>query len=300
MVSRRAVLASSSTAVLAALAGCASGDGDSTAAPTAEPTDKPTTEPTAEPTTDGGPREVTGERVSPSAVPDGATVGVTTPELFGLVMDAADADGRVDLQSGGGADRDETLALGEFEYLRFRGETYKPTASFAGFAEEATYKYELEAVDDGEVGEDASVTSYDSLNETEQAAVDRLLNGSVNIGHHEDRTADEGVREVTGYEYVRVDGQTYRPLTTVGDYGPHHMLTLDAADPGEDAQVVTIADDVPDAGWRGVVESVVSADRTVRLDSASNVDELTAYVESVDYVASVAAVADVSVVRQVE
>jgi hypothetical protein len=296
MVSRRRLLQTTGTAMLAAVTGCASSDGDAAT----ESTEEPTTAATGDSTTEReGQRHLTGEQVAASDVPDGATVSVTTPELYSLVLDAASADGRVDLQSGGDADRDETLALGQFEYVEFRGETYEPTASFAAFAAEAAYKYKLEAVDDGEVEEDDEVTSYDSLNDAERAAVDRLLNGSVTIGHHEDRTADD-VRDVTGYEYVRVDGQTYRPQTTVGDYGPHHMLRLDAADPGEDAQVVRIADDVPDAGWRGAVTTVAGEDRTLRLDEVSDPDELAEYVESVDYFASVAAVATVSVVGEAE
>lgn len=303
MVSRRNVLRTGGMALCAAVAGCANAPGstdDTTTDDTTDPGSNGTTEESTHPR-----RILTGERVDAAAVPDGETVAVTAPYLHQLVEDAASADERVDLDaaSSGPADRDETLALGQFEFLQFRGGNYEASTSFAGFAEEASYEYSLEPVD-GEVDGDVLEYGDADLNENERVVVEELLDsGSVFVGHHEGHPA--GIEPVRRHQYVRANGETRRILVTIGDYASHHMLTLDDASPGKDAQVVTVADRVPEFAW---VDALRTAARggDVDLRDVENADGLVEYVDdrerenAVDYVVTVDAVAEVGVVREVE
>lgn len=287
MPTRRALLRDGAgAAVLAALAGCQS----------ALPSSRNTT---TQPESSGASEDrLDADPVDPDAVADGATVGVASPDLHDLVADAAERDGRVDLRSDGSADRDETLALGEFEYVRFAGETYESTASFAGFGEESTAEFSLLAVDSDEVSTDAGVTTYESLSDREQAVADDLLaNGSISVGRHERRP--EGVGAVVGSEYFRAGGQTYRTQITVGDPPAHHMLALDAADPGDDAQVVTVPGDPPAADWRGVLRDG-SGPGSVGIQDVAADEALVEYLQRTDYVVTATSVLDVSVTETVQ
>lgn len=280
MPSRRALLRAGGAAALAALAGCL------TAAPSARDTTDPTSAGASEARLDA-------ERIAPDEVPDGATVGLATADLHELVATAATADGRVDLRGHGNADREEALALGAFEYVRFDGETYESTASFAGFGEESTAEFTLLAVDDEAVGDDADVTTYESLSEREQAVADDLLaNGSISVGRHERRP--EGIGAIVGSEYLRADGQVYRTQITVGDPPPHHMLALNPADPGEDAQVVTVFEQPPTADWSEVLQDV-GGPGGAGVEDLPRSEALVEYLRRVDYVATAADVLSVEV-----
>ncbi|GAA0264447.1 hypothetical protein [Halobacterium noricense] len=230
MVSRRDALRAGGAALLAVVAGCASG------ADASPETTEPTSVGTTADSTSLGERVLAGEAVPASNVPDGSPVAVASPALHELVADAASADGRVDLLASREVEP-ETLALGQFEYLEFRGETYEPTATFTGFAGEATYDYSLVSANDN--AGDGEVLDYESLNDSERAIADEMLeNGSYDVGPHEERR--DAARTFEPQSHLRVDGETYRIRVAVGDYGRHHMLRLDTADPDEDAQVVTV------------------------------------------------------------
>jgi hypothetical protein len=301
MVTRRNLLRVGGTALLAAAAGCsssASDDDATTREPTSnatatQETESPTADTTAEPSdetsTEAGPRlDLTA--VDASEVPDRATVGVAAPDLLQLVADAASSEGRVDFERPVQAQTGSDLALGQFDSVAFRGETYEASASFAEFAEEAGYQYSLEAVDDGEV--DGDSIEYASLNESEQAIADAMLeNGSYDVGHHEQRPAAAETFEAQAY--LRTETATYRIQQVVGDHAAHHMLTLDAASPSEGAQVVTVADRTPDPEWRAVFE-VAFGSGTTAIDVADP-GSLVEYVTGVDYLVTVDTVAEIVV-----
>lgn len=296
MVSRRTVLASGSAAVLAALAGCASGDDDATPEPTDEPTDASGTNspPDTAETESAKYYSLDADPVDPGDVSDGAVLGVASPDLHQLVVDAASADSRVDLTRTGDTP-DGTLALGAFEYLRFRTETYEATASFAGFAEEAAYSYELESVEADQV--DGDVLRYADLNDSERAIADQLLSGDYSVGHHEEKP--ESLAPFDEHGYLRAENETYRILQTVGDHAAHHMLTLEPADPGEDSQVVTVADRVPASGWVDELRTAVQLGDT-GLGGVSDRDALEGYLDDVDYVVTAVGVAEMRMLRAVK
>lgn len=300
MVSRRAVLRTGGAALLAAVAGCTGGDGGTTTAPSSttsasNATDDPTT---GEGTTDDGPLErlLATERVTAAAVPDGATVVVAVPELHELAETAVDADGRVDYGKVEHAQRDQTFVLGAFDCLRFRGETYAASASFSGTSEESTTQFKLEPATD--VPDDADVLEYDELNDSEREIVDDMLeHGSFTVGRHED--VPDAARTFTPGDYLRVDDRAYRIQVVIGDPPPHHMLTLDAAEPGEDAQVVTVADRVPEYAWVETFRTAVE-EGDASLEYVENADGLVEYIDGADYVVTGTAVAEVDVVEVVE
>jgi hypothetical protein len=294
MVSRRNALRAGGAALLAAVAGCSSGG--STDEPTTEqPTDATpvgtTSEPTDENTTTPGPRlDLTA--VAASEVPAGATVGVAAPDLHQLVADAAGVEARVDFERSVQAQTGSELALGQFAFVEFRGETYEASSSFADFAEEAGYQYSLASVDDGEV--DGDVVAYASLNDSERALADAMLeNGSYEVGHHEQRPA--AAKPFEAHEYLRTENATARIQQVVGDHAAHHMLDLDAANPPDDAQVVTVADRTPGADWRSVFE-VAFGPGTTAIDVADP-SALVEYVEAVDVLVTVDTVAETAVVE---
>jgi hypothetical protein len=285
MASRRALLRAGGAAALAALAGCL------TSVPSADDTTDPTS-------AGAGVVRLDADPIAPAQVPDGATVGLATIDLHDLVAAAATADGRVDLRGYGNARREETLSLGAFEYVRFDGATYEATGSFAGFGEESTADFTLLAVDAEAAGDDADVTTYESLSEREQAVADDLLaNGSIAVGPHERRP--EGVGAIVANDFVRADGQTYRTQITVGDPPAHHMLTLDAADPGEDAQVVTVPDQPPEIGWSELLSDALEPG-TVGVEDRTDGESLVEYLQGVDYVATVTSVLDVAATGTVQ
>ncbi|MFB6073103.1 MAG: hypothetical protein ABEJ88_09060 [Halobacterium sp.] len=299
MPSRRSVLEAGGAAVLAAVAGCTGGGdspGDETT--TESTTRTTTTRATTEPTTRTTPTlHLDGTPGEPEAVPDGATVAVAAPDLHQLVADAADAEGRVDLVRHDAVFRDATLALGRFDYVAFRGERYAASASFARFAEEAAYQYSLVEVAESEV--DGDVLAYETLNESERAVADALLSsGEYDVGHHEAKPP--GLAPFEQHQYFRKGDTTYRIRTVVGDVAAHHMLALEPADPGPDAQVVTVADRVPESGWADELRAVVQTGGRVGLAGVDDPGALENYFDGVGYVVAVPGAAEVSFVRTVD
>ncbi|WP_232686942.1 hypothetical protein [Halobacterium zhouii] len=267
MPTRRAALRAGSAALLAVLAGCqAVGDGSpKTGGPT-----------TSEPAGTTTPDEPTlyATVVDASEVPDGSVVVPATLELHALVADAAAAEGRVDLQENWGVSGDEPLALGQFAYLRFRGETYEPNATYTHFAQEASYTYTAEQIPESEVGGD--VLQYADLNESERAIVDEMLvNGSYDVGFHEALPA--AARTFQLQSYLRVQNETYRVQAVVGDAAAHYTLDMDAASPGDDAQVVTVADRAPGASFGDTFTAAVEDGST----AVASPNELAAYLDGV-------------------
>jgi len=285
MPSRRALLRAGGAAALAALAGC-----QSVAAPFSETTD---------PTSAGaGQLRLDAEPVAPADVEDGATVGVASPDLYELVEDAAGSDGRVDLERYGTGVPDVPLALGEFAALKFAGETYEPTASVVGFAEEASYQYEALDADESEVDEDDEVVAYGDLTADQRAIADEILDGGTYfVGYHEEKPA--AVEPFDGGDYLRANSEMYRIREVVGDRAAHHMLELDSANPGDDAQVVTVLDERPAADWSAVLQEGVGPG-SVGIDDVPEDDALVEYLRRVDYVATATSVLDVSVTQTVQ
>lgn len=282
MVSRRRVLQSGGAVFLTALAGCqASGDSPRTD----EPNEKPTTSaPTNTTTPDEPTLSVT--MVEASEVPSGSTVAVTTLALRALVADAATTDGRVDLDGNWDASGNEPLALGQFDYLRFDGETYDPTATHAGFAQEASFTYMLAAVNESEV--DGDVLQYAALNESERAIVDEMVtNGSYGVGHHEEKP--DAIAPVEQHQYLRAENETYRIQKIVGDSAAHHMLRLDPANPGDGEQVVTVVDRPAPSSFRETVMTAIANGSAAVPDWKGGA----AYLDGVDYILTTTAVASV-------
>ena len=292
MPSRRALLRTGGAAALAALAGCQS-------VPTSfRETTQPFRETTRPESSAAGDYRLDADLAVPRDVADGEVVGVASPGLYDLVADAADRDGRVDLDRGGSADRDEALALGAFEYLAFAGETYEPTASFAGFGEESTTEFSLAVVAEDEVDGNVTVTPYESLDDREQAVVDRMVNESITVGRYEEGRPD-GVGGVVSHDYVRVGNDTYQPRITVADPPPHHMLALDPANLDGDATVATVLDERPAADWSAVLQAGLGSG-SAGIDDVPSNEALVAYIGRVDYVTTAARIFDVSVTEVVQ
>lgn len=290
MPSRRRVLSAVGGGALAALAGCQSGGSNggpatSTDETTDDSADQTESTPTSEPTA-----QLDSTPTAAGEVPDGSTVAVAAPDLHQLVADAANADGRVDLARPGAADRDAALALGGFDYLRFRGETYAASSSFAGSYSEASYQYDLASVNESEV--EGEPIRYADLNESERGIADAMLNGSYSVGHHEAKPPAADTFDAR--RYLRAGNSTYRVRVTVGDYAAHHMLTLDAADPGPDAQVVTVADRVPASGWVDELRAAVQAGGT-GLGGVADPDAIVDYLDGAGYVVAAYGVAEAQI-----
>ncbi|MFC4405279.1 hypothetical protein [Haloarchaeobius iranensis] len=108
------------------------------------------------------------------AVPDDATAVLGNERVRTLVSDAVATDGRVDyLPEDGPVDEDARLVFGAFDRIRFRGETYDPTSSYAGFAEEATYVVEAVAATESETT--GEVLVYGNLTDGERDIADELV-----------------------------------------------------------------------------------------------------------------------------
>jgi hypothetical protein len=260
MPSRRALLRTGGLGLTAALGGCLFGgdsdDGDRTPATTTPV--RTTTQLTAEP--DEQPRLRAVER---TAVPDDATAVLANERVRTLVSDAAATDGRVDyLPDEGPVDEDDRLVFDAFDRIRYRGETYNPTSSYAGFAEEATYQVDVietaEAGTDDGVDSDAGIVVYADLTDAEREIADQLLaEGSSSAGGHEE--IPDAFFTFRSADALRVDDTLYRLRTLVGDNIGHHMLTLRAADAAPDSTVVTVADRVLPADRREPVRTAVTA-----------------------------------------
>ncbi|MFC3477796.1 hypothetical protein [Halobacterium litoreum] len=291
MASRRRFLRAGGVALAAAIAGC-SGGGEGP-----ETVETSTDEPTTDETTSTRPtRRLDATPVDGADVPDGATVAVAEPDLHQLVADAASAEGRADLaRTGDGPGSDATLALGTFDYVRFRGETYDPSTSFAGFAQEAGYQYDLVEANESEV--EGEPLRYADLTESERDIADAMLNDSYSVGHHEEKPAAAETFEPQ--DHLRVENATYRVRVTVGDHAAHHMLTLDAVSVGEGARVVTVLDRAPESEWTDELRAAVETGNT-GLDGVEDADALADYLDGADYVVTATGVAEMQVVRVVE
>jgi hypothetical protein len=77
------------------------------------------------------------------------------------------------------------------------------------------------------------------------------------------------------------------------------MLTLDAADPGEDAQVVTVPDQPPEIGWSELLLDALEPG-TVGVEDRTDGESLVEYLQGVDYVATATSVLDVAATGTVQ
>lgn len=239
MPSRRALLRTGGPGLTAALGGCLFGgdsdDGDDQQTPTQSPS-SPTTRLTAEPE-----RVQQLQRVEPEAVPDGVTAVLATERLQTLVQDAASAAGRVDyLPEDGPADEDDPLVFDAFDRIRFRGETYDPTSSYAGFAQEPSYVYWAEPLEDGPQ-EGGALVDYAELSDAEREIADQLIAGEqYTVDGHEEKPDAALVFERN--EYLGTEDAVYRVTVAHGDNAAHHMLALRSAEAGQNSTVVTVRD----------------------------------------------------------
>lgn len=260
MPSRRSTLHATAGALAAALAGCL-GTTPPGSDRSGTPTDRsgtPSDAPPSNRSTDAidGPH-LTATVVQPPAVPAGAVLAPATAGLLAAVREAATTDGRVDFVPEAGLDREARLVLGEFDYLRFRGTTYAPSAEFVPFAGETSYEYSAERVPESEVADADEVVGYANLTDAERAIADRLVAGEAyEVGMHEPRPDALDVFDV--HRYLRTGNATYAVRILHGDSAAHHALRLDPADPGPDATVVTVADRAVPEGVRDVVTSAVA------------------------------------------
>lgn len=270
MPSRRTAIRAGGLAVAAPLGGCLSGGdtaGDRTGTTPGDGTDADErTDSDDGRTTDdaNGPRV---RVVDPDSVPDGASVVPAAEDLRSLVASAAETDGRVDLDRQN-ARRDDSLVFEAFEYLRYDGETYEPTTSFAGFAQEATFTVEASETATSEVDDEDDVIDYDGLNGSEREIADRLVDGErYVVGGH-----DEIPGAFYAFEFadvLRIDDDVSRLSGLVADNAPHHMLALEPADPAPDERVVTVADRaLPDATREPVRSAVTDGPVDLTADEA--------------------------------
>lgn len=286
MVSRRDVLRTGGAALAAALAGC-QGPGDD------PPTSTTTTPTTSDPPADSPRLEAT--EVAPREVPDGEPVVVASETLHDLVVRASAADRRVDAPRDLRLDPEARLALGDFRYLRFRGETYAADASFAGYLQETTYQYEAVPVNGSAVEDGEPLLEYGALDDPERAVADAMLNDTYSVGVHEERPPSALTFE--SQSYLRAGNQTYRVRVVHGDTAAHHMLSLSPEPPQPDVAVPTIADRAPTLDATIVLRDAVT-DSPVALDDAE--DAVRAYLDGADYVVTASAVAEVRVVDAAE
>ncbi|WP_256295891.1 hypothetical protein [Haloarchaeobius salinus] len=254
MPSRRALLRTGALGLTAALGGCLFG-GDADDGDDETPTQTPTTAPTTQLTAEPDPVQRL-QRVDPPAVPDDATAVLANERVRTLVSDAAATDGRVDyLPEDGPVEEDDRLVFDAFDRIRFRGETYNPTSSYAGFAQEATYV--VEATETTEREASGEVLDSANLTDAEREIADRLLAaGSYTAGGHEE--VPDAFHTFETADYLRTDDTVYRLQGLVGDNIGHHMLTLRDADAGPDVTVVTVADRVVPSDLREQVQAAVS------------------------------------------
>lgn len=292
MTTRRAALRAGGAALAAALAGCAGSGADEPASPedaAAADVTSTTTATTTDDATTTTASEVTlrAETVAASAVPSGATVAVATPALLDLVDTAASANERVDLVGSDPASSEQSLALGQFAYVHYEDEAYEASGSFAGFASEASYQYSVREVTESEGELDGEVLSYAALSESERAVADEMVDArTYSVGHHEQKP--EAVVPFERHDYLRTETAMYEIRVTVGDHAAHYMLDLDPANPPQDAQVVTVADDpVPERLRETVAAAVAEGAAPV-----SNRGALASFLDGVDYVVTTTAVAE--------
>ncbi|WP_440988264.1 hypothetical protein [Haloarchaeobius baliensis] len=252
MPSRRALLSTTGLGLTAALGGCLFGGGsdDSDDQTPATTPNRTTTRITAEPE----PVQQL-QRVDPVAVPDDATAVLANEDVRTLVSDAAATDGRVDyLPEDGPVDEDDRLVFGAFDRVQFRGETYDPTSSYAGFAQEAEYVVEATGTTESEAS--GEVVVYGELTDAERGIADTLLaEGSSTAGGHEE--VPEAFFTFRSADYLRTDDAVYSLSTLVGDNVGHHMLTLRPADVGQNSTLVTVEDRVVPAARREPVRTAV-------------------------------------------
>lgn len=300
MPSRRSLLGLLGSGLAGSLAGC-SMFGDEApatsrdAASTTSPSDESTTTSSDDGSTTTEPDDGTQKdqlvldatRIDPEEVSHGLTLVPLSPRLLDLVSRAATSDKRVDLTPSGGSYDDDPLVLGSFDAIEFRGETYEPATEFAYFAQEATYRYRLEQVNESEV--DDNVTRYTDLPRDEQRVADQILEaGSFDVGHHEDHL--DAAWRFREYDALRVENETYQILVEVGDMGTHHMLRLDPTTPDDADRVVGIAADTVPAQLRETVKRAVS-DGSARVLERNS---MRSFVGAGEYVLTMHAVARLS------
>lgn len=297
MPSRRSLLGLIGSGLAGSLAGCSAlSDGAPNASRDAASTTSPSNESTTTSSDDGSsttePDESTQQdqlvvdatRIDPDEVSHGLTLVPLSPRLLDLVSRAATSDKRVDLTPSGGSYDDDPLVIGAFDAIEFQGETYEPATDFAYFAQEATYRYRLEPVNESEV--DETITSYRDLPRDEQRVADQILEeGSFDVGHHEDHP--DAAWRFREYDALRVDNETYQILVEVGDMATHHMLRLDPTTPDDADRVVEIAVETVPAQIRETVERAVSDGSAAVLER----DAMRSFVGDGEYVLTTHAVA---------
>ncbi|WP_424017290.1 hypothetical protein ACOZ4N_15615 [Halorientalis pallida] len=277
MPSRRSLLRTGGVLTALAVAGCQSEDG----AP-------------GEPTSDRGPtvrpNRLRATPVRPGAVETGSTVAVLTPALLELVREATATDGRVDFHAERPADpQDGRLVLGSFSALQFDGETYAASATAAGFASEASYRYTVDAVEAS--ADDGDTVRYGSLNDAERAVADAMLDDGYSVGFHEEKTA--ATDPFDEHQFLRTDSGSYRIRVVVGDSAPHHMLTLTPTAPDAGTQVVTVADRPVPERVRDVVRQAVGEGAVDLTDGKRRT--LASFFEGIGYVATATSVAEIEI-----
>jgi hypothetical protein len=212
--------------------------------------------------------------------------------LYDLLVEAAASEQRVDAPMDIDLDREQRLALGDFRYLQFRGETYEPAASFAAAYSEASYQYEGVPVNQSEVEADDTVVEYGALNDSERAIADAMLNDSYYVGLHESRPPAAETFEPQSY--LRADNETYRVRVAVGDSAAHHMLTMTASGAGPQVAVPIIADRAPSARVANALRRATAVGRTSIEDDA---DAVLSYLGDANYVVTTGGVFEVALVR---
>jgi hypothetical protein len=228
-------------------------------------------------------------------VPHQEPVVVASQLLYDLVVEAATSEKRVDAPMDIDLDREQRLALGEFRYVQFRGETYEPAASFAAAYSEASYRYEGVPVNESEVEADDEVVEYSALNGSERAIADAMLNDSYSVGLHKSRPP--AAESFEPQSYLRAGNETYRVRVVVGDAAAHHMLTMTASGAGPQVAVPVLADRAPEPAVAEVLQRAVAEGPVALGDDEAAVRD---YLGDAEYVVTAGGVFAVQVVEPVE
>jgi hypothetical protein len=296
MPSRRSLLSTAGAAALVALAGCQSGDNETTTSTDSTATTTTSTATTETTTTPSGTYLDTSPVAEPArVVPHQEPVVVASQLLYDLAVEAAASEQRVDAPMDIDLDREQRLALGDFRYVQFQGETYEPAASFAAAYSEASYQYEGVPVNQSEVEADATVVEYSALNGSERAIADAMLNDSYSVGLHESRPA--AAESFEPQSYLRAGNETYRVRVVVGDAAAHHMLTLTASGAGPQVAVPVLADRAPEPAVAEVLQRAVAEGPVALGDDEAAVRD---YLGDAEYVVTAGGVFAVQVVEPVE
>jgi hypothetical protein len=236
-------------------------------------------------------------------LPPRSRVGVVSPEVWEWVTTATEA-GAVDVATeegweptfpgretptstpAEGAAPNVDLAVATADVLVVDGEPYAVRTTYR--ASEASYRLKTRPVGASDVeppDETDAVAAVSELPpEQRRVALAAIEDDGYSVGFHEER--GEAFEAVTGYDYLRYEGETYWTFVVHGDkFRPHTTLwatPIDTVDDGDDVVFEVERVDLSERGQRVFAAAV--ADGGERVESVP--ETLAAAVETNDYLAT--------------